>query len=222
MIAESARSRGGPMSVRDVCTVCVRVLAADGAGVSLLNGDRLEPVQAEGALSRPLLEAELTTGDGPCVEAVATGLPVAATDLGDARCRRRWPFFTATAYAGDIAAAFAFPLISRMAPIGVLAACRSRPGTLSAAAHRDALILADTAVTLLLTGQADAVPDDWLALGAEIHQAAGMVSVQLDCTVEQALARLRGHAFAHELPVTQVAKQVVERILRFTPDTSRP
>ncbi|MFC9973881.1 ANTAR domain-containing protein [Spirillospora sp. NPDC127200] len=230
------------MSVADVCAVCARVLEAGGVGVSLLHGGRLEPVHARGDLGRQLLEAELTSGDGPCVEAALTGGPVLAADLGDAEAGRRWPLFTATAHTGRVAAAFAFPLLTPTAKLGVLVACRERPGGLDSAQYRDALLLADAAVTLLLSDQLPirdpshapsldrsldrsgdgsgemVMSADWLALGAEVHQAAGMVSVQLDCTVEQALARLRAHAFAHDVPVTQVAARVVARTLRFSPD----
>ncbi|MGI5170782.1 GAF and ANTAR domain-containing protein [Spirillospora sp. CA-253888] len=239
LISANARARGGPMSVADVCAVCVRVLAVDGVGLSLLDGERLEPVHAEGELGRELLEAELTSGDGPCVEAALRGRPVSAPDLADPASGRRWPLFTATAQADGVAAAFAFPLMTAGARLGVLVACRSRPGPLEGRRYQDALILAEFAVTLLLntqldvrtgayggtdddreTAEGDAAPADWLVLGAEVHQAAGMVSVQLGCTVEQALARLRAYAFSHDLPVTQVARQVVACTLRFTPDTT--
>jgi hypothetical protein len=43
-----------------------------------------------------------------------------------------------------------------------------------------------------------------------------MVQVQLDSTTEVALMRLRGYAYTHSVPLTDVARQVVERSLRFT------
>jgi hypothetical protein len=42
-----------------------------------------------------------------------------------------------------------------------------------------------------------------------------MVSVQLGVTVDEALVRLRAHAFANNRPLTSVAKDVVDRSLRF-------
>ncbi|MDQ7810736.1 ANTAR domain-containing protein [Amycolatopsis sp. A133] len=57
----------------------------------------------------------------------------------------------------------------------------------------------------------------WLADPyAQVHQATGMVQVQLRSTTDVALMRLRGHAFTHNVPLTDVARQVVERSLRFT------
>jgi hypothetical protein len=48
-----------------------------------------------------------------------------------------------------------------------------------------------------------------------VHQATGMVAVQLEVGVGQALIRLRAHAFGNDRPLTQVASAVVGRSLRF-------
>ena len=50
---------------------------------------------------------------------------------------------------------------------------------------------------------------------AVVHQAAGMVSVQLDISVGDALVRLRAHAFATDRPLNEVGREVVARTLRF-------
>jgi hypothetical protein len=53
---------------------------------------------------------------------------------------------------------------------------------------------------------------------AEIHQATGMVLVQLGINATDALARLRGYAFVHRRLLLDVARDVVERRLVFTED----
>ena len=45
-----------------------------------------------------------------------------------------------------------------------------------------------------------------------------MVLAQLDVSAEQALARLRGHAFAEQRLLIDVARDVVARRLTFTKD----
>jgi len=45
-----------------------------------------------------------------------------------------------------------------------------------------------------------------------------MVSVQLDVTVAEALARMRAHAFVHDRLLIDVACDVVARRLMFTED----
>jgi hypothetical protein len=60
----------------------------------------------------------------------------------------------------------------------------------------------------------------WLAqvtgYRAEIHQATGMVQVQLGIAGVDALARMRGFAFARQRLLIDVARDVVARELRFT------
>jgi AmiR/NasT family two-component response regulator len=51
-----------------------------------------------------------------------------------------------------------------------------------------------------------------------VHQASGMVAAQLGEPVAEALVRLRAHAFARERPLIDVARDVVDRRLRFVRD----
>jgi hypothetical protein len=48
-----------------------------------------------------------------------------------------------------------------------------------------------------------------------IHQATGMIAAQLDDTVANALARLRAAAFASGRPIYDIARDIVERPVRF-------
>jgi hypothetical protein len=45
-----------------------------------------------------------------------------------------------------------------------------------------------------------------------------MVQVQLDVDAAEALIRLRGYAFAHDMTISDVAWAIVERRLSFKPD----
>ena len=47
-----------------------------------------------------------------------------------------------------------------------------------------------------------------------MNQAAGMVSVQCDCGVADALALIRAHAYAEDRSVESVARDIVGRRLR--------
>jgi hypothetical protein len=53
---------------------------------------------------------------------------------------------------------------------------------------------------------------------AVVHQAVGMISVQLAVPVSAALDRLQAYAARHERAVAEVAADVVARRLRFSPD----
>ena len=50
-----------------------------------------------------------------------------------------------------------------------------------------------------------------------MHQAAGMVSVQAGVSLAEALVLLRARAFAVERPVLDVARDVLARVVTFSP-----
>ena len=52
-----------------------------------------------------------------------------------------------------------------------------------------------------------------------VHQAAGMVATQLGVPVDEALLRLRAHAFSSGRPLTDIARDVVSRTLRLDGDS---
>jgi hypothetical protein len=51
----------------------------------------------------------------------------------------------------------------------------------------------------------------------QVLQASGMISIQLGVGVDEALVRLRAHAYAHDRRITDVARDVIARRLRFDP-----
>ena len=51
---------------------------------------------------------------------------------------------------------------------------------------------------------------------AQVHQATGMIQVQLGVPTEDAFLLLRARAFASGRPVIDIARDVVERRLRFS------
>jgi hypothetical protein len=106
--------------------------------------------------------------------------------------------------------------------VGVLDLYRDRPGDLTAGQLATALMAADEAALALLylgSGDHGAFADDMDGHAAHqmhVHQATGMVKVQLGVTIEEAFLMLRAHAFAAGRPVAEVARDVIERRLRFS------
>ena len=132
-------------------------------------------------------------------------------------------FAAAVIERSPVRAVFALPLQWGAVNLGVLDLYRRQPGALNSEQRQDALTTAETAALMMLGLRTE--PDGqggWLdpavAHRAEIHQAAGMVSVQLDLSTAQALARMRAHAFVHNRLLIQVALDVVARRLVFTQD----
>ncbi len=105
--------------------------------------------------------------------------------------------------------------------LGALNLYRDRASPLTDDQHADALVLADVAARWVLEAQAGAPLDTVAAeleIGADfhfaVHNAAGMISVQLGISVTEALIRLRAFAFSHDRLLADVAREVVSRTLR--------
>jgi hypothetical protein len=116
---------------------------------------------------------------------------------------------------------FVLPMSVGAIQLGVFALHRARSGPLAPAALPDSLAFADLALRLLLDEQAG-VPvsaDGELSLHApQVHQATGMIAMQLDVAMEDAFVRLRSAAFAAHRPLAELAGDVVARRVRFHPN----
>jgi hypothetical protein len=217
----SAGSDTEPSTAR-LGDVCAEVTAMSGAGIMLMSGDvPTGAVCTTNEVSALIEELQFTLGEGPCVDAFRQGRPVLEPDVADPAAPR-WPAFSPRALEAGARALFGFPLQMGAVRLGALNLYRDRPGPLSDAQHADALVMADVASHTVLamqgTASADAVATA-LDVGADfhlvVHQASGMVAVQLGVTVGEALIRLRAHAFAHDRTLNEVAEEVVARRLRF-------
>jgi len=184
--------------------------------------DLREPLFASDQLSAVLEELQFTTGEGPAAEDFKLGAPVLVADLESAAAR--WPGFVPEAVAAGARALFALPLQAGAIRVGVLSLYRALPGPLSAGELADVLVFADIALQLLLDASSGISespgyrPLNGLSdRRAVVYQATGMISVQLGVTLDEALARLRAHAFAASAAVGDIAGEVVARRLRFDP-----
>lgn len=187
----------------------------------LMSGDMPRgSVCSSNSVSALIEELQYTLGEGPCVDAYHQDQPVAEADLARAAARR-WIAFSDTAVEAGARAIFGFPLRIGAIRLGALNLYRDRPGPLTDEQHADALVMADVAARAVLAMQAQA-PAGQLAAELEsgsdfrfvVHQAAGMVSVQLGVSVAESLIRLRAYAFANSRMLTDVAREVVAGRLR--------
>jgi len=222
------QSRGEPTTVAHVCAAAVAALTVDGAGVTVMVSRTVrETMYASDRVAGELEELQLTLGEGPCVDAFNDGGPVLAANLATPQCLATWPAFAPAAQGCGARAVFALPLQVGAIRLGVLDLYRTQPGPLSTRELADALAFADATSMLLLDKaggiQPDAVDLAWqwvdpTAQQAQVYQAIGMILVQLSIDADAAFARLRAHAFANDRRLGDVARDVVERRLRFEPE----
>lgn len=227
-LAELWRLRPGttglqPLMTR-VATLVARAVPA-AQHVSIVLGSPLAPtVTASGSgVAQHLDGLQVSSGDGPTVEAWCTGTTVTSTDLA---AEPRWGGFTLAAVQAGPTALAAVPVCSGGEMIGVLTLYGSaRAGGPSSEAALDraavfaaaiaALVGHDRHVTELRTTaeQLRTAMDS----RAVIEQAKGMVSVWRGCGVDEAFAVMSRWSQDRNVKLREVAAFVVG-----APDQARP
>ncbi len=205
-----------------LCRFAVDEMALSGCALVLMAGaDSASLLAGAGPHAQTITGLQMELGEGPCLHAHANGIPVLLPDLS-AENANRWPAFAAAALAAGVHAEFSLPLIVGPGGIGTLDLCRDRPGMLTEENLADAFVAADIARDAVLYQQNAPGGPGIAELLAEtgmdrivIHQATGMIAAQLDDTIVNALARLRAEAFASGRSTYDIARDVVERRVRF-------
>ena len=206
-----------------LCSACVEVLGVSGAGITVLGGDRSGQLCVSDRRMAALEDLQYTTGEGPCRDAFESLLPVFVEQL-DRGASQRWPAFIDLATTAGIGSVFAYPLAMNKVAVGVLTLYQDRSGPLSADQRADSVVIAEVLTETVLSldtsraGGLGGPLDDAVAYRAQLHQASGMVAVQLGVSTWDALARIRAHAFATGVPINVIAADIVDRRLRFSGD----
>ncbi|MER5471142.1 ANTAR domain-containing protein [Streptomyces sp. NPDC002935] len=217
----------------DPALVCLRALDAEGLSLSLLVGPHrtAEPLWCRPELSARFEELQFTLGEGPGPDAVRTGSPVVEPDLRRVRLGR-WPVLLPLALEMGVHGVCCFPLGVGAVRVGVLTMLCDADRRLSEQQQADATALAAALTGAFLnaeqrggtTGDGNVsalrMMLEWPSElhRAVVHQATGMISVQLGVPMDTALLRLRTHAYGSERPLGEVAEDVVARRLRFNDD----
>lgn len=212
-------------SLQRLCRAAARALPATGVAVSLVTEEATPGMAAASDETSAIIdELQFTVGEGPCLDAFATRRPVLTANLADGGMTR-WPGYAPAAHDQGVRAVFAFPLQIGAACLGVMDVYRDTPGALSREALAQALTFAEVAVSTLLDGQeraADGEPamglDEAMEFRSDLHQAQGMVMVQLGVSLAEAMVRLRAQAYAHNRRLAAVARDVITRRLDLTQD----
>ena len=229
LVRAQAAERRERASIADVCAAATSL---DVGGAWVTASDGISPGQtmcASDVVGESLAELQITLGEGPCHDAMTSGVPVLAAGLADGAGHQWAAFGEAAARAGAVAV-FAFPLRIGAIRVGVLGMYRSWEGQLDIFQLGSALILADIATMLLLDAEISQLDDRtyWAppagqspglaAHHAQIAQATGMLTEQLSVDITEAFARLRAYAYAQDRRLSDVAHDIVTRLLRLDPD----
>ena len=196
------------------------LLPVSGVAISVLDREKKASViHASDEIAAQLEEIHFTLGEGPLFECFTTARPVLVPSIHE---DARWPPFLSHAGQLDVGALFLFPLTLGAACVGTVLCYRDSPGPL----HSDAVevgsglarVIAGPALRQAITLAGDENPNDDgpIEMRREIHQATGMMLVQLDISATDALARMRAYAFSNGVGLHEVARNVTTGNLDFS------
>jgi hypothetical protein len=197
---------------------CARTLPVDGAGLSLVDAAQQRIPLGASSLDAEVAERlQFTVGDGPCMTAQDTRLPVFAVE---ADLRRRWPVFTELLTGSTpFRAVVALPLQPALAGAGAVDLFFRRSEDVLELDVFEALAVGEL-VTSTLSDAAvwstwtPAEGPEWLhgptpRRRAAVWEAIGRVSVDLEVGAPAALALLRARAYSSGGNVDDVAAELL-------------
>jgi hypothetical protein len=219
--AQADHDLGGlTATLQRVCRAATGSVGLRGAAVHLMAETEAAGVAASSdAEARAVAELQFTANEGPALVAFRTRRPVLVPSLSGEL--NRWPGFASLALALGVGAVFSFPLQEGAVSFGVLELYTDGGGPLDAHARAMAGTFARVATDVLLDGDTvtsagnlDSGLSTSLVDRARIHQAQGMVMVDLRVSLAEALTRMRARAFACGTSLLEVADEVLAGTLK--------
>ena len=210
-----------PLAER-VCAAARELLGADGASVTIDNPARHRvTLCATDKRAGELENLQDVLGEGPCRDAFRTRLPI-STEV-DRWAASRWPAFIPAAerVVGPDGVLWSLPMHADSDVIGTLSLYRLS-GACLAEPIDTAQVLADAAAAMLCHDPEAQAPRTGTAghaghaARAVVHQAVGVLMVQLCLGPDDAMTVLRAHTFAAGTQLGQVAQDVIDGTLNLS------
>ena len=217
LLAVLARSTDAGASIPILCRTAVEDAGAAVASIVVLDG--VETVVAAGAWPdemSALVTRQFQERQGPSYEACSEGRTVTEDKLAGAGLRR-WPSWAPAAMDLGMTAVFSRPFCHGGRVIGSLLTGTAEGETLDPSLLHDIECAAQVAVELI-TGRRDLNETRTRAAQLQhaldsrvlVEQAKGRLSVELDCTVDEAFEWLRRHARSTNRRLHDLASEVVQ------------
>jgi hypothetical protein len=205
-----------------LCRPFLTALPITGASVTVISSAGLQStLGSSDPVAARIDELQFELGEGPQWLAAASGVMVQIPDVAS-DTHYGWPVFAAAISELQIGAIFCVPMKMGAVTLGAATLYRAKPGVLSEDQQTSALAIASAIASTAVQGAMWSARDDapaesaaMPALRREVHQATGMILVQLDSTATIAYSRLQAYAFANGRTVQSVAHDVVTRNLTF-------
>lgn len=210
-----------------ICTAFMAAAPVDGAAFTVMTSDAVrDTLCASNDVIAALEDFQFSVGEGPSLDAFTSRRPVLTPDLSLRQVAVRWPMLVFEVAALPVAGLFMFPMQIGAITVGVCATYRQAAGSLTGSETAWLFRAVDAATQTLVAWRTGRLDDEWdpLAWGGlgggrqVIHQATGMVAVQLGAGVDEAFARIRAQSFLDGRSLTEVSSDIVARRLRLDRD----
>ena len=215
-------ARREPDDVQDLCHPFLSSLPVSGASVTAMSasGSRMS-LCSSGAIAARIDELQFELGEGPQISVARSGKLVMIPDVASGG-HDDWPVLGAALSELPVGAIFCVPIQMGAVTVGVATLFCDTPLVLDDQQQATALAIASAiaagAVQQAMVSAIDDVAVESAAAPAfrrEVHQATGIILVQLKTTATIAYARLQAYAFANGITVHAVARDVVSGSLTF-------
>ncbi|MDQ1033751.1 GAF domain-containing protein [Streptomyces sp. V3I8] len=198
---------------------------ADGCGVTLERQGRPVTVSSAGDSATKLDEAQYGQDDGPCLQAMRTGLEVSVPDT---LRENRWGDYPAYAAACGARSSLSLPIAPRSHTAGALNLYAPRPGAFDDIDLTPLRLLAAEATGAIALAQriADGVEfaadlEAALRSRAVIDQAIGVIVGQQRCTPEKAFEVLRTASQHRNVKLRDLCAELITNIAGVPPAEGR-
>lgn len=202
-----------------LCEAIRRVLGADGAAITLEYGSESRTtICATDEVAEALENLQEVLGQGPGYDTANSDKTVVAHLDGDVG--GQWPMLT-QAVDGQFGSmnVYTVPLHAGNELSGVVTLYTRGDSGLREPLESAHFLSSAVGAALLADyhehAQGEQLSGDWNNR-AIVHQATGMVMAQLHCPPHDALAVLRGHAYALDTDVYDIAQRVVDLLITFS------
>ena len=210
-LVDECRSGNWRSWAQAVCTVATQLVpGARGAALTLYDQDDVPwPMAATDRWTRNIEEVHRIVGEGPALEVSTTHRRVLVDDLTNVYAR--WPGFVEAASAAALRGLWSFPVPVTDTNAGSLTLYWTGTAAPDRAHQPDAALLAEVA-SLALLADVDALKDletvDPSGYDG-VQIAAGMLSVRLGVSVDQAMVEMRAHAYGSGRSLEDMAQDVM-------------
>lgn len=219
LLGERVRSPRGLTVARPprVIDTLVDVTGAAAVCVGLQTTRGVDALVASDSTARAAHDYEILFGEGPAHACHIEGpLFFEENDI-----RARWAQYASAITPLGVESVASVPLRAHDLTLGSMTAFGTSAQPI-ASSLPDLCTIGEAVVEVMVDEAADATDDDTDFIGDvdyrdTVHQATGMVSAQYPCSVGDALALLRAHAFVEGTDLESAAQAVIAGELRFEP-----